>query len=347
MSTIDNPRSRFHSNYLPRFDAIVASGVSPQAAASVLSNELENARIMRNAKPVASAKPVAPKATPKAAVAPAPSEKPMTAADYRVLEATYRAIEAHHRSQAAVVDERSAESAALDAKFGLAPKAALGVVFDPNSGLQTFGVPVSSKTVSAPPRAHETAPVAASHRMPAPSPGLTSDQTAQLEAAFGGGTPADGVFIQPGNWDPAVRGEAVSALSGRRLQRPFKFSAIEMAGATQQTYQGGRACVDTSTGLVVKGVASNTLIPIGVFTENQNTQSGGTVHIQLDREVVARWYENSASTDQITTADILKDVYVIDDQTVAKTNGGNTRSIAGRVWKIDSAKGAVLVESRP
>jgi len=138
----------------------------------------------------------------------------------------------------------------------------------------------------------------------------------------------------------------VTALADKRFQRPFKFSAIELPGKTEQVWQGGRACVDTTAGLVAKGFASATLIPIGVFTESQSTPSGGTVHVALDREVIARWYVNSASTDQITAADLLKDVYAVDDQTVAKTSGSSTRSIAGRVWKVDSVKG-VLVETRP
>jgi hypothetical protein len=138
----------------------------------------------------------------------------------------------------------------------------------------------------------------------------------------------------------------VTALADKRFQRPFKFSGIELPGKVEQVYQGGRACVDTSTGLVAKAFISTTLIPIGVFTENQLTTSGQNVHITLDREVVARWYANSASADLITTADLMKDVYIVDDQTVAKTSNSSTRSVAGRVWKIDSVKG-VLVESRP
>jgi len=138
----------------------------------------------------------------------------------------------------------------------------------------------------------------------------------------------------------------MTALASSRLSRPFKFSGIELPGANETVFQGGRACVDTSTGLVVKGTASTTLIPIGVFTESQTTPVGGTVHITLDREIVARWYANSSSTDAITSAQLLQNCFAVDDQTVAKTNGSNTRSVAGRVWRVDPLRG-VLVESRP
>lgn len=138
----------------------------------------------------------------------------------------------------------------------------------------------------------------------------------------------------------------MTALADKRFQRPFKFSGIEMAGKVETVYQGGRACLDTSTGLVAKAFASTTLVPLGVFTENQTTTSGQTVHVTLDREITARWYANSLTTDAIGASEILKDVYLVDDQTVAKTSGSSSRSIAGRVWKVDATRG-VLVETQP
>lgn len=46
---------------------------------------------------------------------------------------------------------------------------------------------------------------------------------------------------------------------------------------------------------------------------------------------------NSAAADEITAADVLSDCYVIDDQTVAKTNGGGTRPVAGRVEQVEGS----------
>ena len=45
---------------------------------------------------------------------------------------------------------------------------------------------------------------------------------------------------------------------------------------------------------------------------------------------------NSAAADQITAADIGNDCYGVDDQTVAKTNGANTRSVAGKIYDVDA-----------
>jgi hypothetical protein len=47
-------------------------------------------------------------------------------------------------------------------------------------------------------------------------------------------------------------------------------------------------------------------------------------------------FANSANADAISRANIGATVYVVDDQTVALTNGTNTRSAAGRVYDVDA-----------
>ena len=42
------------------------------------------------------------------------------------------------------------------------------------------------------------------------------------------------------------------------------------------------------------------------------------------------------AADAITLADIGKDCFIVDDQTVAKTDGAGTRSRAGRVFDVDA-----------
>jgi len=42
------------------------------------------------------------------------------------------------------------------------------------------------------------------------------------------------------------------------------------------------------------------------------------------------------ATDAVTAADIGKPCFLVDDQTVAKTHGGNTRSQAGAVIDLDA-----------
>lgn len=47
-------------------------------------------------------------------------------------------------------------------------------------------------------------------------------------------------------------------------------------------------------------------------------------------------FANSADADLITIAEIGDACFIVDDQTVAKTSGGNTRSIAGVIRDVDS-----------
>lgn len=136
----------------------------------------------------------------------------------------------------------------------------------------------------------------------------------------------------------------MTTLAASRGIRTFKAKSIELLGKTEQVYQGGLACFDTSTGLVAKGFASTTLVPIGTFVEDQLTAAGGTVAVNLFRELTAVWFANSAGGEAVLQAQAGSDCYVVDDQTVEKDSATSTLSVAGRVWKIDSVKG-VLVET--
>lgn len=132
------------------------------------------------------------------------------------------------------------------------------------------------------------------------------------------------------------------ALAKSRAVRPVKALNLELPGTNQQVYAGGLACWNTATGLVAKGAASTTMIPIGTFAEDKAVPSGGTVLVDLFEEITCIWMKNSG-TDACDTAGIL--CYIEDDETVRKTDNTNACSVAGRVWKIDATRG-VLVQFR-
>jgi hypothetical protein len=72
----------------------------------------------------------------------------MSIAELQAYAATQNAIAAYHRGELQVADTQSAAEADLDAKFGLSPKATIGVSYDANSGVQSFGVPVATPAPS-------------------------------------------------------------------------------------------------------------------------------------------------------------------------------------------------------
>lgn len=133
----------------------------------------------------------------------------------------------------------------------------------------------------------------------------------------------------------------MTALSAPRdTKRTGDEHLVLPVAASVTCYQGGIAAViasGTGAGNVTPGATATTLRGVGVFEETvTNGATAGAVSAKVRRGVFGP-FANSGSTDAITNADIGADCYIVDDQTVAKTNGSNTRSVAGKVHLVDAA----------
>jgi hypothetical protein len=107
-----------------------------------------------------------------------------------------------------------------------------------------------------------------------------------------------------------------------------------------QVWAGGIAVVDA--GYMAPARAALSLIAIGVFQESVlNSGSAGAKSVEVLEG--AYKFANSTAGDQIVQADLGKDCFLVDDQTVAKTDGTGTRSRAGKVHRIDSDGVVVLI----
>jgi hypothetical protein len=107
---------------------------------------------------------------------------------------------------------------------------------------------------------------------------------------------------------------------------------VPVKGATT-IFAGALVCLNGT--VAVPGAVSTTLIALGRAEEQKiNTGADGAVTVRVRRGVFR--YANSASADAISWADYGKQVFVVDDQTVAKTNGTNTRSVAGICRGVDA-----------
>lgn len=107
------------------------------------------------------------------------------------------------------------------------------------------------------------------------------------------------------------------------------------AGAGKKFYAGGIVVLNGA--VAEPGSTALNLRAVGI-ARAQIDNTGGAAGAQ--QVPVARGcfqLANSAAGDAITLADVGNDCYVVDDQTVAKTNGTNTRSVAGKVRDVDSA----------
>jgi hypothetical protein len=112
-----------------------------------------------------------------------------------------------------------------------------------------------------------------------------------------------------------------------------EFGLPVKAGA--KLFAGTIGCVD-ATGFAIKGSTSTTLKAVGIVQAQVDNTIGqnGDVTVTVRRGCFR--LANSASTDQITNADIGAQAYIVDDQTVAKTSGSSTRSVAGVVRLVDA-----------
>lgn len=104
--------------------------------------------------------------------------------------------------------------------------------------------------------------------------------------------------------------------------------------ASTRIFAGSIAALNAA-GDAVPGATSTTLTAVGRADTHVDNSAGAAG----DETVIVRkgvfQFANSAAADEITKADIGADCFIVDDQTVAKTNGTNTRSVAGKVMAVD------------
>lgn len=126
------------------------------------------------------------------------------------------------------------------------------------------------------------------------------------------------------------------ALSADR-NTPEKDGVLRHVGVAADAvcHAGGLAC-RSATGFATPGATATTLKALGRFEEAVDNTGGadGAVTVKVKKGVFR--FANSAAGDEITAADIGNDCYIVDDETVAKTDGAATRSIAGKVYDVDA-----------
>jgi hypothetical protein len=105
--------------------------------------------------------------------------------------------------------------------------------------------------------------------------------------------------------------------------------------AAAKVYAGSIGVIDAS-GYLTKGSTATGLKCAGRINEQVDNSAGNAGDLRAEVENgIFRW-ANSAGGDTIARADIGNVCYIVDDQTVAKTSGSNTRSPAGIIEDIDS-----------
>lgn len=104
-------------------------------------------------------------------------------------------------------------------------------------------------------------------------------------------------------------------------------------GAGQKIFQGAIVML-SATGFAIKGATATDLKPRGVAQVPVDNSAGA----DGDKTIAARKgcfrFKNDAS---VVRADIGGSAYVVDDETVAKTDGTGTRSALGKIIDVDAS----------
>lgn len=115
---------------------------------------------------------------------------------------------------------------------------------------------------------------------------------------------------------------------------------LPMKAATR-VFQG--SLVVLNAGYAAPGTAALNLVAAGVAQTTVDNTAGANGDLNVDVESGVYPFANSSAGDLIGATEVGLDVYIVDDQTVAKTNGTNTRSRAGKCIRIENGLVYVLV----
>jgi hypothetical protein len=129
----------------------------------------------------------------------------------------------------------------------------------------------------------------------------------------------------------------------RQTQSRKRASDVLGLAANVKLYAGALVVLDAS-GNIKPGVTAVGLMGVGVSRDTYDNTGGAAGAVAGEYEIGIFKFANSTSTDLITNADIKKTAYVVDDQTVAKTNGTATRSPAGIIVGVDPTDGGVWID---
>jgi len=113
-------------------------------------------------------------------------------------------------------------------------------------------------------------------------------------------------------------------------------SGVEIAdvmGASQSIFIGS-IVMRNASGHLIKGATATGSTGVGRAEERGVSTTAGVTNLRV-RPGVFR-FANSSAGDLIAQADVGAVCYIVDDQTVAKTNGTSTRSAAGIIRAVDA-----------
>lgn len=126
------------------------------------------------------------------------------------------------------------------------------------------------------------------------------------------------------------------ALSADRLTLSQEGGVRSFPVAAGKVIYAGALVVLNAAGFAQPGAAGTGLVAVGRAEGQFDNSQGADGAITAKVRSGTFAYQSATGADQIGGANINATCYVVDDQTVALTNGGNTRSPAGTVFQVDA-----------
>lgn len=124
------------------------------------------------------------------------------------------------------------------------------------------------------------------------------------------------------------------ALSAERdTHRRDTILAEPPVAANARIWAGGLVMIQA--GYAVPGQSAVGLLACGI-AEASVDNTGGAAGAKRVKTRRGSFFMKNSATDPVLAVDLWKDCYVVDDETVARTDGSGTRSKAGRVRVVET-----------
>lgn len=128
----------------------------------------------------------------------------------------------------------------------------------------------------------------------------------------------------------------MAALTADRPTPSRKGDEFVYPMAANVTIFGGALVMLNAARNATPGATATGQLAVGRAIERAtNGATAGAASVRVEPGIFR--FENSAAGDAIVQADIGADCFIVDDNTVAKTNGSSTRSVAGKVMAVEAA----------
>ena len=126
----------------------------------------------------------------------------------------------------------------------------------------------------------------------------------------------------------------MTALTAERNTERRTGDILSLPAAAASVFFAGAIVARDANGRATPGATATTLRGVGRALSTVDNSSGpdDAENVAIEKGV---FHFANDTVDPVSRADVGNDCYMVDDQTVAKTDGAASRSVAGKVFDVD------------